>query len=156
MAKLSERNYKYQAAGRTWVVPKLHLEEMPDGKVAVLEEEIDRIHRAIANEICGSPENLSKEELEFLCDVAETPFSQVAGYLGVHRSTLTKWRRSELPKNALNLLLKRWFWFKLFGSFVGNNTVRYRELEDETTFLAHARNEAIGKKLAESIKKMTA
>ena len=156
MAKLTEKNYKFHAAGRTWVVPTLRLTEMPDGSVAITEDEIDRIHRDIANEICGSPENLSKEELEFLCDVTETLFSEVADYLGVHKSTLTKWRKTEVPKNALNLLLKRWFWFRLFGEELAQDTIKIEQLENERTFLDYARREAIGKRLVEPIKRMTA
>lgn len=156
MARLTERDYKFQAAGRTWVVPTLRLTKMPDGTVAITEDEIDRIHRDIANEICGSPESLSKDELEFLCDVSGTLFSEVADYLGVHKSTLTKWRRTEVPKNALNLLLKRWFWFKLFGEDLADNTIRIEQLQNERKFLAYARREAIGKKLVKPIKRMTA
>ena len=74
MKTILKRNYPYQAAGRTWAVPELHLALMPDGTAAILEEEIDRIHRAIANEICGSPENLTMDELEFLCDITLTSF----------------------------------------------------------------------------------
>ena len=156
MNSLSEKNYKYQAAGRTWVVPKLKLDKMPDGTVALMEDEIERIHRDIANEICGTAENLSKDELEFLCDVAGTPFSEVADYLGVHKSTITKWRKTEVPKNALNLLLKRWFWFRLFGAELAESTVEIRQLEDEKTFLSYARREAIGMKLVKPIRRMRA
>ena len=87
-----KKKYPYQAAGRTWVIPEFHLSELPDGTIAILESEINRIHHAIANEICGNEESLSKEELEFLCDITQTSFSEIADYLGIHRSTLTKWR----------------------------------------------------------------
>ena len=64
-----KKNYPYYAAGRTWPVPELRLVSLPDGTSAISEEEIYRIHRAIANEICGNNASLSMEELEFLCDV---------------------------------------------------------------------------------------
>ena len=127
---------------------------MPDGTVSITEDEIDRVHRDIANEICGSPESLSKVELEFLCDVSGTLFTEVAAYLGVHKSTLTKWRKTEVPKNALNLLLKKWFWFKLFGEELANKSIRIKQLEDERVFLKLARKEAIGEKLVKTIKRM--
>lgn len=89
----------HQTAGRTWAVRELRLVRMPDKTVVILEEEIDRIHRAIANEICGSPDTLSIDELEFLCDVTDTSFAEVADYLGIHKSTVTRWRKAgEVPK----------------------------------------------------------
>ena len=84
-----EKNYPYQAAGRIWGVPELRLTTLPDGTVAILEEEINRIHRAIANEICGSPENLTIDELEFLCDITLTSFTDVADYLGMKSEKYT-------------------------------------------------------------------
>ena len=88
-----KKNYPYQAAGRTWSVPELRLVSLPDGTAAISEEEIHRIHRAIANEICGNNTSLSMAELEFLCDVTDTTFSDVADWLQIHRSTVTRWRK---------------------------------------------------------------
>ncbi len=157
MRTLNKRNYPYQAAGRTWRVPELNLERMPDGAVVILEGEIHRIHRAIANEICGTPDSLSWDELEFLCDIAGTSFSEIADYLNVHRSTLTKWRKTgEIPKNLMSLVLKKWFWFKLFGQELGNRTVRIRHLQDEESFLSFAKLHAIEENLAEPIGTMRA
>ena len=86
-----KRDYPYQAAGRTWSVPALRLTSLPDGSAAISEDEIQRIHRAIANEVCGDPGNLTMAELEFLCDVTGTSFADVAGVLHIHRSTVTRW-----------------------------------------------------------------
>ena len=155
MKTLNRKNYPYQAAGRTWSVPELHLVTMSDGTVAILEEEINRIHRAIANEICGSPNNLSIEELEFLCDITQTSFTDVADYLGVHRSTLTKWRKTDgVPRTVISSVLKKWFWFKLFGRDLGSRSVKIEQLKDEGTFLSFAKNQAIDRHLAEPIKRM--
>ena len=41
---------------------------MPDKTVVILEEEIDLIHRAIANEICGSPDTLQGGRSPQECD----------------------------------------------------------------------------------------
>lgn len=97
----TKRNYPYQAAGRTWTVPELRLTSLPDGSAAISEEEIQRIHRAIANEICGDEARLTMAELEFLCDATETSFSDVASTLQLHRSTVTRWRKTgEVPKGV--------------------------------------------------------
>jgi len=151
-----EKNYPYQAAGRTWAVPELRLTPLPDGTVVILEEEINHIHRAIANEICGSPENLTIDELEFLCDITLTSFTDIADYLGIHKSTLTRWRKvGEVPRLPISLLLKKWFWFKLFGQDLGNRSVKIGQLENERDFLSYARDQAIQKELANPIEKIT-
>ena len=155
MTSLTKKNYPYQAAGRTWAVRELHLVTMPDKTVVILEEELDRIHRAIANEICGSPETLSMAELEFLCDIADTSLTEVAEYLGIHRSTVTRWRKAgEAPKSVMSVALKKWFWFKLFGQEVGDRSVPLEHVVDEGAFLSFARQEAIDKHLAEQIEPM--
>ncbi|MBI2876770.1 MAG: hypothetical protein HYY20_07805 [Candidatus Tectomicrobia bacterium] len=154
METISQRNYSYQAAGRFWLVPELYLTRMPDGTLAIMQDEIDRIHRAIANEICGSPDSLTSDELEFLCDVTLTSFTEVAESLDVHKSTLTKWRKSLahlLPWTSL--LLKKRFWFKIFGDQLRNQIVRFEQVEDDATFLAFARNQAIEEELAVPIRK---
>ena len=144
------------AAGRLWSVPQLHLTTLPDGTVAILEEEIEHIHRGIANEICGSIEALTVGELEFLCDLTLTPWSAAAEFLGVHRSTLSKWRRTEVvPRSVISLALKKWFWFKLFGKELGSRTVKLSCLSSEGAFLSYARQEAIERALAEPIEKLS-
>ena len=156
MRRVSEKDYKYRAAGQTWLVPRLYLEKMPDGTLAISQEEIDRIHRAIANQICGSSSGLTFDQLEFLCDASETPFYEVAEELGVHKSTLSKWRKAGgVPNNPTSVFLKRWFWFRLFGEKLGNKTVKWKDLGDETRFLTLARSHAIGQKLTEPVQELT-
>ena len=157
MRSLVEKDYKYRAAGRIWLLPELHLVQVPDGTLTISQDEIDRIHRAIANHICGSPSNLSFDELEFLCDASDTPFYEVADHLCMHKSTLSKWRKSGSVSNSvLSLFLKRWFWFKLFGDRLGNKTVRLKDLGDETEFLAIAKTHAIGQRLTDRVEELTA
>ncbi len=157
MRRQTEKDYKYRAAGRTWLVPELHLEKMPDGTLTISQDEIDRIHRAIANQICGSPEALTFEELEFLSDVSATPFYEVAKQIGMHKSTLSKWRKSgAVPNSITSIFLKRWFWFRLFGQGLGNKTVKLKDLGDEAAFLTLAKSHAIGQKLTESVTELTA
>lgn len=157
METTTRKDYPYQAGGRLWAVPRLRLATLPDGTVALLEEEIDRIHRAIANEICGSPEGLTLSELEFLCDLTLTSWAEVAQFLGLHRSTLSKWRRlGVVPRSVISLVLKKWFWFKLFGPELGNCSVKLSCVGSEGAFLSYARQEAIEQDLAEPIARMRA
>ena len=152
-----KKDYPYQAAGRLWSVPQLRLTTLPDGTVALLEEEIEHLHRGIANEICGNTEALTVAELEFLCDLTLTPWSAAAEFLGVHRSTLSKWRHTGVvPRAVISLALKKWFWFKIFGGELGNRSVKLSYLSSEGAFLSYARQEAIERSLAEPIAKMRA
>ncbi|MDE2744333.1 MAG: helix-turn-helix domain-containing protein [Gemmatimonadota bacterium] len=147
-----KKNYPYYAAGRTWSVPELRLVSLPDGTAAISEEEIHRIHRAIANEICGNNISLSMEELEFLCDVTGTTFSDVADWLQIHRSTVTRWRKSgEVPKSVMSLVLKKWFWYLLFGESLHDETIPLNCAVNETRFLSFAKQETIDKHLADPV-----
>lgn len=142
--RLIERNYTFLAAGRAWVVPALRLRRLPDGTVVLPQEEGDRIHRAIANEICGSPEPLTADELEFLCDVAARNYAQVATAVGVHRSALTRWRTSSSPVRQLtSLALKKWFWFQLFGEALATEVVPLASVADDAKLLRTVHDQAI-------------
>ena len=147
-----KKNYPYQAAGRTWRVPELRLASLPDGSAAISEEEIERIHRAIANEICGGDTNLSMDELEFLCDVTDRTFVDVADALQIHRSTVTRWRKAgEVPKNVMSLALKKWFWNLLFGKSLEHEAVSIDCAVNETRLLSFLRQETIDKHLADPV-----
>ena len=147
-----KKNYPYQAAGRTWTVPMLRLDALPDGSAAISEMEIQRIHRAIANEICGDDACLTMDELEFLCDVTETSFSDVADALHIHRSTVTRWRKAgEVPKSVVSYALKKWFWNLLFGKSIGSKSVPLDCAVDETKFLTFLKKETIAKRLADPV-----
>jgi predicted DNA-binding protein (UPF0251 family) len=147
-----KRNYPYHAAGRTWTVPQLRLTSLPDGTVGISQEELDRIHRAIANEICGDDSSLTMDELEFLCDVTDTSFVEVADALSIHKSTVTRWRKTgEVPKSVMSLVLKKWFWNRLFGESLENEAVPLNCAVDERRFLSYLRKETIGKHLADRV-----
>lgn len=155
MTHIIEHNYKYRVAGLTWLIPELSLDQLPDGTMAISAEEIDRIHLAIANEICGSSSELTFDQLEFLCDVSETPFYEVAEHLGMHKSTLSKWRKTgAVPNTPTSFFLKKWFWFKLFGERLGNRTVKWKDLGDEERLLSLAKSHAINQRLTEPVKEL--
>jgi len=151
METKTELNYPFQAAGRVWQVPELALTRLPDGTLAISQEEILRVHRAIANELCGGSRDLTGVELEFFCDVTDHLFAEVASYLGVHKSTVTKWRRGGRLPHLASLALKKWFWFGLFGDALHEWNVPLGRLEDDAEFLALARAQAIARELVEPV-----
>lgn len=157
MKTLAERNYAYHAAGKFWRVPVLRLTRLPDGSVGIAEEEIRRVHRAIANAVCGARDALSFDELEFLCDTAAVSFTDVAHHLGLHKSTLSKWRHAgTVPQGLTSLALKRYFWFLLFGGELGGTQITLSQVQDEAAFLAMAHDQAITEHAADPIERMTA
>ncbi len=130
------KNYALHVAGQHWEVPEVQLTELPDGGSGVSFAEIGRMMRAVANRVCGSPDRLTGEEFEFLCDVADVPFSEVARALDLNRSTLTKWRESNKPMQLVRSgFVKRWFWFELFGDALGEVAIPLRSVEDDAEFL---------------------
>jgi len=145
---LFEENYSFNAAGRIWIVRRLQLVRLPDDTVGMQQSEIDRVHRAIGNQICGDSAPLNPEELEFLCDITLTKFSEAAKHLGLHKSTITKWRKQNrsVPE-AFSLALKRWFWFKLFGPQVRKYELPFEVVENDSTFLEFAKEKAIREQL---------
>lgn len=147
MKTTTERDYLFQAAGRFWVIPELTLTELPDGSLGLAQQEADRVHRAIANEVCGKPVDLNALELEFLCDVTGVLYTEVADLLAVHKSTVTKWRQAGAVPHLASLALKKTFWFRLFGAQLEAWQVPVGRLEDEEAFLALARREAIEQEL---------
>ncbi len=112
-------SYPYLAAGRTWLITDVTLKKAPDGTVVLPGFEIERMHKIIVNEICGSPSSLTPAELEFLCDVTATRFNEVAEFLAVTKGSITFWKRpgKSVPLGE-SLRLKRWFWYKVFADDV--------------------------------------
>ncbi|NOY25900.1 MAG: hypothetical protein GXP62_08520 [Oligoflexia bacterium] len=151
------QDYRYHAAGRIWLVPELKLLHLPDGTLGLPQTEINRVHRAISNALCGSSDPLTGEEFEFLCDTASVSFAQVAEALHLDRSTLSKWRDSARPMpHVRSLFLKRWFWFRLFGDELASHTVHLGALENDGEFLQLARDVAIAHSVTDAVAKAVA
>ena len=118
----------------------------------ISEKEIQRVHRAIANEICGGAGSLTVPELEFLCDGTETTFADVAAALHIHRSTVTRWRKAgEVQKSAMSSALRKWFWNLLFGESLAKESVPLDCAIHETRFLSFLRQETIDRHLAHPV-----
>ena len=137
-------DYPIHAAGRIWTVRKATLTELRDGTMAISQAELNRIHRAIANSVCARPDLLSAEELEFLCDITGTAYTEVAAVLEVDKSTITLWRRKgTVPKRSLSLVLKRWFWFRIFGQELADTQLPLSAVGSDEELLALVHDEAI-------------
>ena len=65
-------------------------------------------------------------------------------------------RRGLGSSPAHSLLLKEWFWFKLFGAQLGDEDVPLQLATDEASLLDHAMREAIAKKLTARVTEATA
>jgi hypothetical protein len=147
MKSIVVRDHPVHVAGREWIVPEVRLSELPGGQRGLSEVEIDRIHLAIANQLCGSPDPLSAEEFEFLCDTADVPIRRVAEALRLDRSTFTKWIGSGRPmRPERSWLVKRWFLDRLFGDQAGR--VPARIASDHTAFLQWFRERVVRRGLA--------
>lgn len=152
-----EKNYSYMAAGRVWLVPELRLVALPDGGLGLPEDEITRVHRAIANEICGSPDPLTSDEIEFLCGTAAITYAEVADALGFHRSALTRWRSSSSPLRLItSRAMKRWFWFRLFGPELPENTIPLAAARDDVALLHIVHERALDHHLVSAIRERRA
>lgn len=152
MNKITKQNQPFHAAGRLWTIPSMTLTVFPDATLALSQAEIDRIHRAIANAICGHSRALTSQELEFLCDTTDSSFAEVARHLNLDRSAVSRWKsRGGFIPHAHSLLLKKWLWFKLFGGELGDETVPLHLAADETLLLDYATHEAIDRRLTQSV-----
>ncbi len=146
-----EVNYSFFSAGRFWCVEELTLTVLPDGTTGISQAESSRIHRAIANQVCGAPADLSWHEFEFLCELNGTLYSEVAEQLSLHKSTVSRWRQAGAVPHLASLALKRWFWVKLFGEQLKGWRVPVAHLGDEAGFLARARQQAIDQHVVEAV-----
>ncbi len=146
------RNYQVFAAGHLWQVASATLTTLPDGNEGLSVEEVSRIHRAVANALCGSDDDLSFEAFEFLCDITGSTFSEAASHLGMNKSTVSTWRRrGVVPSKLVGHALKRWFWFKLFGEGLGDARLPIQSFMSDMSFLETASRAAITAHLTDEV-----
>ena len=155
------KNYPYHAAGKVWTIPQVTFVIGPDNSLGLTPSELRRLNFAIANEIIGSPESLSPVELEFLCDITTTRYSDIAQVLGTARSNVSLWREpgKEVPRFH-SLALKRWFWVKLFASELESLgklkiILSVQSMSDDASLLAAMRSQAISTKITFPLKKVS-
>jgi hypothetical protein len=102
---LSEKNYEFPAAGRTWIVPEYPLSCLRDGTLGVRFSDLRRIHRFIAWKLCQEEGTLSLEEFEFLADISDLNIRSD----GLYKKMEEKW------KSELGDVVRKEFQFFLFG-----------------------------------------
>lgn len=150
MKNRTVRKHQVFAAGQLWLLDSAVLSILPDGSEAISGAELNRIHKAIANAICGTAARLSFEEFEFLCDITGATFSDAATYIGLNKSTVSTWRRRGLvPSTLVGNALKRWFWFKLFGDSLGKQSLPISTFASDIAFLETASQAAIRANLSD-------
>lgn len=135
-------NHRYDAAGHTWIVPTVRLVLLPDDdEYAISLAEIQRIQRGIIHAICTDPAELTFDEFEFLCDVTQTTQTKAAAVLGLHKSTLSKWKsRGTGPSGVTSTALKRYFWFKHFGDRVREVQAPLGTMASDSEILRYVRD----------------
>ena len=116
------KEYPVQAAGKTWTIKNVQLEKSESKSEVIPSREITRINRFVANEICCAHSILTGDDLEFLCDLTTTKYTEVALKVGLTKSVISKWvsKGSENIPFAPSLILKKWFWSKVFDSAILN------------------------------------
>ena len=144
MRKRVLKNYPIHVGGHVWLVDAVTLVQLPDGTRALSQQELLRVHRAIANAICAGADVLTFDEFDFLCDVAGATYTKVAEHLDLNKSTITTWKkRGSLPSRVTSNALRRWFWFELFGSELRSERLALSSFRDDRSFLEAATRRAI-------------
>ena len=139
-----KKQFPYQAAGRIWVIPTLKFVTGPDATLGISSQELELVHRAIANDICGNGAALTKDDLEFLCGISALSFSEVASRCGFNRANISYWRKKGAVNDRDSLLLKRFFWINLFSEEITTlESLSVKILLSEKEVLSTLRNEAI-------------
>jgi hypothetical protein len=141
---VTKENYPYRAAGRVWNIPKMGFVTGPDGTLGISGIELERVHKAIANEICGNGAPLSGDEIDFLCGTSALSFSEVAEQCGFNRANISYWRKKGAVNDRDSSLLKRFFWVQLFSDEISTlHSLNVKTLLSEKEVLSVLRNEAI-------------
>ena len=141
---MTKENYPYRAAGRVWHIPRIDFLTGPDGTLGISGLELERVHKAIANEVCGNGEPLTGDEIGFLCGTCALTFSEVAAQCGFNRANISYWRKKGAVNDRDSSLLKRFFWVQLFSAEIATlHSVNVRMLLSEKDMLSALRDEAI-------------
>ncbi len=112
----AQKNYDWHAAGKLWTFDRVTFTKSPDGEVGIAFDELDRMNKLIANEICRNTNSMTASELEFFCEITSTTYVEVARFLHVSKATVSQWvRKKSTLSFAGSVLLKELFWDKVFG-----------------------------------------
>lgn len=149
MFKLLETkiNYELPIAGRLWVFPKVDLFQDPEGRVCISAESLEKMHRAVANIICGEPREFSSDEFEFLVAITLSKYATLSEIVCCEPSAISNWKkRGRFPKLE-SMVLKKHFWMQIFGNELGKKPSLGTSLANELNELSETavkENLAIG------------
>jgi|GEM_PF-4285122 hypothetical protein len=110
-----ESQYRLDLAGRIWIIPEIRLHADVNGDKTIQEADLERSKLSIANWICHEDCEMRAAEFEFLCELSQTSYKEIATYLHKDKSTVSRWANKQHIDYAESRLLKDFFWRKLFG-----------------------------------------
>ena len=111
-------NHPIPMVGRVWVFPEVRYIKDSEGEFGILGTELERLQQGVANAICGEIGSLNKVELEFLCELTGTSAKDIAELVQCNISSIVKWRQKDQVPALESMILKEYFWIKLFGEKV--------------------------------------
>jgi hypothetical protein len=118
MEKIKYMNHPIPMIGRVWVFPEVTYVKDPEGELGISMAELQKLQHAVANAICGEHSQLSCEEFDFLMDLSESTVKEISTLLICHSSNIGRWRNKDHVPPLESIVLKEYFWVKLFGDLV--------------------------------------
>ena len=102
-------------AGKIWIFRKVVFSRDEEGELGISFAELTRLHRAVANAICASENHLTRDELDFLCELVSATNREIADALKCAPTSISKWRKRQHVPELESIVLKEIFWEKVFG-----------------------------------------
>ena len=112
---LIKTNHILHIAGKVWVFEKVEFVKDIEGDLSITGKELLRLQKSVGNAICGSSSVLTKDELDFLCECTGTTGKEISTVLFCDSSSVTKWRNQGKVPMLESIILKEYFWVKIFG-----------------------------------------
>ena len=113
--KREVKDYCLLIAGRMWKFDSVVFTVIR-GKDNIEATELHNRKKDVANFICGEDRQLNIEEFDFLCSLSDSSYKEIADFLCVHKSTISKWFEKDnfSIDMTTSRVLKRYFWSKIF------------------------------------------
>lgn len=109
------KHHAMHFAGKVWVFQKVVFSQDEEGELGISFAELTRLHRAVANAVCANDSSLTREELDFLCEMTSTTNREIADLLKCTPTNVSKWRKRQHVPDLESIVLKEIFWEKIFG-----------------------------------------
>lgn len=118
MEQIKYTNHPIPMIGRVWIFPEVTYVKDPEGELGISLAELKKLQLAIANAVCGEDSRLSCDEFDFLMDLSESSVKEISLLLKCHSSNVGRWRNKDNLPPLESVVLKEFFWVKLFGGCV--------------------------------------